>query len=387
MKILLSIVFLIVINVSALSQFESSKVCQKCHPTIYKEHFSSSHRKASIHNDEIHKAVWDKHPLKQKKMYKCAKCHTPNDRAMIVSLKDGRKAMPKDNKAQQEGVSCVSCHNIKSVEKHAKSNKNIITNDKKKLYSARESEKSNKRKSYSIKSSWFGMVREESGSPFHDIDFSNENYYNANVCIGCHSHKQNAHKLEVCTMELDKNPNTTAENCITCHMPKVQGSFTTLSDSKTHRYHGFVGTMHKPKMLSKYVEFGFEKKANGFDITVQNLANHALLLHPLRVGELRVNIISQTDRVKLKPVKFMRLIGKDSKPSTPWVADEVVKDNQLKAKEKRVIHFDTNVKSGDVVEVQLGHYTVNPKMAKKLGINNKELTTFKLFKKEKFSVK
>jgi nitrate/TMAO reductase-like tetraheme cytochrome c subunit len=104
-------------------------------------------------NDEIHKAVWDKHPLKQKKMYKCAKCHTPNDRAMIVSLKNGRKAMPKDNKAQQEGISCVSCHNIKSVEKHAKSNKNIITNDKKKLYSARESEKSNKRKSYSIKSS------------------------------------------------------------------------------------------------------------------------------------------------------------------------------------------------------------------------------------------
>jgi len=381
------LIFIVVANLSALSQFESSKVCQKCHPIIYKEHFSSSHRKASIYEDKVHKAVWDKHPLKQKEMYKCAKCHTPNDRAMIVSLKDGRKAIPKQNKAQLEGVSCVSCHNIQSIKKHPKSNQNIITDDKHKLFSARESEKSNKNKGFSIQSSWFGLVTKESGSPFHTIDFTNENYYNGNVCIGCHSHKQNAHKLEVCTMELDKNPNSEKENCITCHMPKVQGSFTTLHDSKTHRYHGFLGTMHKPRMLAKYVELGFEKKSDGFDVTIQNLANHPLLLQPLRVGELRVSIVSNGSVEKLKPVKFMRIIGKDSKPATPWVADEVIKDTQLKAHERRVVHFSNTLKSGDRVEVVLGQYIVNPKMAKKLKIEDKDLTTFKLFKKENFDVK
>ena len=122
------------VSLFALSQFQSSKVCQKCHPLIYKEHFSSQHRKASIFNDEVHKAVWDKHPLKQKERYSCAKCHTPNDEKLIGALKNNLPAMPVDNQAQQEGVSCVSCHNIKAIKQGVKSNTNSITTNKKILF-------------------------------------------------------------------------------------------------------------------------------------------------------------------------------------------------------------------------------------------------------------
>lgn len=389
MKFTLFLLLLIFENSYALSEFESSKVCQKCHPIIYKEHSESSHANASIYNDAIHKAVWDKHPAKKKEKYKCAVCHTPNDAPLMEALSKGEKALPHKDRAQlQEGVSCVSCHNIQNVVKHTKRDKNILTKDTKKLFSARESEKSIKNKKYKINSSFFGLVKQESGSAFHNIDFTNEIYYNGNVCLGCHDHKQNSQGFDVCNMKQDKSPNSEKKNCITCHMPEVAGSFTTLKDSKTHRYHGFTGTIHKPKMLQKYVEIQFEKKNNGFDLIIKNNANHALLLHPLRVGELQVSIERAEKKIVLKPRKFMRVIGRDGKPSVPWLANEIVKNNQIQAGESRVLHFNQLLKKGDTLNVRLGHYIVTKKAAQKLGVpESKKLTGFKLFKEEHFYVK
>ena len=374
------------VSVFALSQFQSSKVCKKCHPLIYKEHFSSQHRRASIFNDAIHKAVWDKHPLKQKQKYACAKCHTPNDEKLITALKNKTSAIPIENRAQEEGVSCVSCHNIKAIKEGSKSNTNIITRDKKILYSARESEKSTHDKKYVTQKSMFGFVSGKSGSPFHEIDFSNELYYNGNVCMGCHSHKQNAHKLKVCVTDMKGHKNSEKENCISCHMPMVKGSFSTISESKTHRYHGFTGSIHKPKMLVKYVNLSFEKTDNGFNITIKNNSNHPLLLHPLRVGELKVSLKRASKIIELKSVKFLRVIGKNKKPAPPWIATEVLKNTQIQAKESRVIHFETILEKGDELDVRLGQYRVNPKAVKKLGLN-KKFAKFSVFKEETFYVK
>ncbi len=374
------------VSLFALSQFQSSKVCQKCHPLIYKEHFSSQHRKASIFNDEVHKAVWDKHPLKQKERYSCAKCHTPNDEKLIGALKNNLPAMPVDNQAQQEGVSCVSCHNIKAIKQGVKSNTNSITTNKKILFSARESEKNQHDKKYETQKSMFGFVSGKSGSPFHEIDFSNELYYNGNVCMGCHSHKENAHKLQVCVTDMQGHKNNEKENCITCHMPKVKGSFSTMSESKTHRYHGFTGSIHKSKMLKKYVELHFEKTENGFSIGIENKANHALLLHPLRVGVLKVSLRRDAKTQELHKVQFLRVIGKDKKPTPPWIATEVLKNTQIQAKELRVIHFDTQLKKGDEIDVRLGQDIVNPKALKKLELEE-SFAAFKLLKEEIFYVK
>lgn len=64
MKILLFITFCL-INLMA-NQGVKSETCKSCHPTIYSEFYGSSHRKSSIYEDPIHKAVWDIHPLKEK---------------------------------------------------------------------------------------------------------------------------------------------------------------------------------------------------------------------------------------------------------------------------------------------------------------------------------
>jgi len=344
--------------------------CKKCHPIISEEFETSMHKKSSIYEDKIHKAVWDKHPAKAKDDYKCAKCHTPN----ATSEQD-----------KHEGITCISCHTIKNVEKHAKANKNIYSDKDKTFYSAevgRESEKVE----YKQTSSWFGMSKSTVGSAYHDIDYTNEKFYNGQICMGCHSHKQNSHEFSFCTTD-QEGAKDKESNCITCHMPKIDGSATTVRFSKQHAFHGFAGARVKPEMLSKYVELSFANANRGFEVTIDNKAPHNLMTHPLRVVQLRATLIRDSKHIELKPHTFVKVIGKDGKPSMPWVATEVVKDTMIKANEKRVVKFDETLQSGDKIEVKLGYFVVNPKALEKLNLQDeKEIAKFTILKSKYFSV-
>jgi hypothetical protein len=112
------------------------------------------------------------------------------------------------------------------------------------------------------------------------------------------------------------------------------------------------------------------------------------MTHPLRVVQLRVNLIRGDKHTPLKTETFVKVIGKDNKPSMPWVATEVVKDTMIKANETRVVSYDTALKSGDKVEAILGYYIVNPKALKKLDLDGeKELHKFTVLKSKYFTVK
>jgi len=353
-----------------MSTMANVEACKKCHPIIAKEFQSSMHKNSSIHDDKIHKAVWDRHPAKAKGKYKCAKCHTPN---------------ASTDKQKHEGITCLSCHTIKSIQKHDKSNKNIYTDKIKTFYSAEAGQENNIVK-FKTTTTWYGG-KTTTGSAYHDIDYTNKNYYDGQVCMGCHSHKQNSHKLKVCSTD-EAGAKNTKENCITCHMPKIAGSATTVRISKTHAFHGFAGARVSHKMLSKYVNLTYSKYTNGFEVLVENKAPHKLLTHPLRVVQLKVKLTRDDRTMNLKTHTFIRVIGRDSKPSMPWVANEVIKDTMIKAKEKRVVKFDDTLQSGDKLELILGYYIVNPKALKKLGLDGeKELHEFTILKSENFTVK
>ncbi len=344
--------------------------CKKCHPSIVQEFQSSMHKRASIFDDKVHKAIWDLHPAKAKGNYKCAKCHTPN---------------AKTEQEQHTGVTCISCHTITNVEKHAKANKNIYSNKPKTFYSAevgRESEKV----TYKQTSSWFGLSKTTVGSAYHDIDYTNESYYNGQMCMGCHSHKQNSHQFNVCTTQ-EEGAKDKKENCITCHMPKVDGSATTVRISKQHRYHGFSGARVSPEMLAKYIELDYKKTDNGFEISVNNTAPHNLMTHPLRVVQLKTTLIRDHKRRDLKTDTFVKILGHNKKPSFPWLATAVVKDTMIKANEKRIVNFQEKLQSGDKIEVILGFYIVNPKIIKKLNLqDDKEISKFTVLKNQHFIV-
>ena len=368
--------------------FGESKACQKCHPAIYDEFYTSSHRKSSIHSDPIHKAVWDKHPLKKKEKYTCAKCHTPTDKTLLKNLAEGKPALPEKNDAQlEEGVSCLSCHRIESVQKHDKSNTNIMTDKPKTLFSAREGHENEKELSFKTKSSFFGLFVEKSGSPYHKIDFSNKAFYDGSVCLGCHSHKQNSHKFEVCRTDIEGSAES-KKNCISCHMPSVKGTMNTIRKTQTHRYHGFTGAADKPEMLAPHIAITFKQKGKGFEITIENRATHPLFLHPLRIAQLQVSIQREGKTINLDPLTFKRVIGANGKAAMPWLADSIVEDTQIQADENRALSFDYALQKGDRVEAKLGFHLLSKGASKKLGLaSHEELSKFRLLKKESFTAK
>ncbi len=350
--------------------------CKTCHPVIYQEYQNSAHSRSSIYKDAIHKAVWDKHPAKEKGEYNCAKCHTPSDHQLLAG-----KSTLADNPIQQtEPISCQLCHQIESIEKHAKANKNIFTDKKKHFFSADKDKKGSKieleKKSY-----FFGLLTTYSGSPHHDIDYSNKNYYNGDACMGCHSHKQNSKGFTVCDMEIKQGDSE--ETCISCHMPKVKGSLANQKGSATHAFHG-SNTRNNTKTLSKYIKLSLDKSSEGFDIKIKNKATHALFPQPMRLGELRVTIEREGKVISLETKSFSRVIGTDGKASMPWLADAIISNNTIKALETRDVHYDTAIEDGDKVTVEFGYYLVNPKVAKKLNITEKSATEFILLSRERF---
>jgi hypothetical protein len=319
------------------------------------------------------------HPAKKKGNYKCAKCHTPSDHDLLAG-----KHPLKENPIQiDEPVSCQTCHTIKSVEEHTKANKNIYTNTPKYFYSADKTRKGQK-VIFKEETSFFGMLKTTVGSPYHDIDYSNKNYYNGKACLGCHDHKQNAKGFAVCDMEIKQGDSK--ETCISCHMPQVKGALANQKHTPTHAFHGAT-IHHKPVDLSKYVKLSLAKGSNGFTITIKNEATHTLFPQPLRLSQLKVSIEKDGKETALPPVNFQRVIGTEGKPAMPWLATEVIKDNAIKALETREIPFDTALHKGEVVVVQFGYYIANPKAAQKLGITQKEATDFIILKEQRFPVK
>lgn len=314
--------------------FAKTKQCIRCHLDIYEEYRRSPHFNSTIYRDPVHRAIFLAHSKATgEKEYICAKCHTPQVKEKKITSMDANAT------GYKEAISCAYCHRIESIERHARANKNIVS----------------KKKGH-----YFGTRNPEMRSEYHTIDNTNIIHKNGDTCMGCHSHKQNALGFVVCQTESN---NTLKQNCITCHMPQVEGSLSDRVETPTHAFHGFAGVQNDPKKLERFLHIELADRKS-LKIALTNDAPHAFLLHPLRLAVLRVKV-KRGSKEFIFEREFFRVIGKDGKPTPPWVATETIKDTMLKAKEKRVVDFGFPLRKGDVVEVEFGFYRVNPKMAKK----------------------
>ena len=384
-KLLLSI---LLTSVTLFANYAKNETCKGCHTLIYDEFYDSLHRKSSIYEDSIHQAAWNNHPDKQNKSYTCAKCHTPTDLKLLDNLKNNKTALPSKNKEQiQEAISCAFCHSIKNIKEHEGMSTNEMSTQKKFFYSANNEKKDLSEVKYEDDTSLFGMVKEKKGSPFHKIDYTNKNYYNANMCMGCHAELKNSQNVELFKIK-KASAKDEKTNCITCHMPKVKGSMSNIEITDKHRYHGFAGAHNKSGLLEKYVKFSFNQKANGFDIGIKNEASHDLFLQPLRVAILKVSIIRDGKTIELQEHQFEKTYKKEDTLSSHWLANKVQKNSMIHANEKVNIAFDTPVIPKDRVKVILGFYLVKPSMIEELKLqNNKTATKFNTLKQQLFDIK
>jgi len=368
---------LILFTATRIVATPENTTCKKCHPVIFAEYQHSIHSKASIFLDPVHKAVWEKHPAKATNNYKCAKCHTPSDHQLV----SGRSKLSKNEIQQTEPISCQACHTIEHISTHAKANKNHFTDRKKYFFSA-DKEKKGTKVVFREESHFLGMFKTKIGSPYHDIDYGNEAYYNGNACMGCHDHKQNGKGFVICDLEVVQGDSK--ETCISCHMPQTLGSLANQVHTATHAFHGTSIHNSDTEMLAKYIQLSLKKQTDGFTIAVKNKATHTLFPQPLRLAQLKVEIERDGKTIILPAVSFARVIGHAGKPAMPWLADSVISDTSIKAHETRDVSYQTVLKKGDTVIVEFGYYLVNPKAAERLGITDKDATGFIHLKKVRF---
>jgi DNA-directed RNA polymerase subunit RPC12/RpoP len=91
----------------------------------------SQHGRATVFQDKLHGAVYDKHPQKLKmQKYRCGKCHTPTADNLSELLKPHNGVIPDPkNETQNEAVACAYCHRIEDVELGKAMNKNIVSKE------------------------------------------------------------------------------------------------------------------------------------------------------------------------------------------------------------------------------------------------------------------
>jgi nitrate reductase cytochrome c-type subunit len=353
--------------------FEKNKKCSECHPAIYEEYMQSQHAKATVFDDEIHAAVYYKHPQYNKMdKYRCGACHTPTADNLDALLAKNNGVVPDaHNETQNEAVACAYCHRIEDTKPGKAFNKNIISKEERVYFSNKSNPKS---------------------SPFHGVKTNKEVFKDGKMCLGCHAHKSNKKGFDVC--ETDINQKAPKKNCIECHMHQVDGAPSIMSDAKKHTFHGFPGLHGDLTHLSQYIGMDISTQDDNkmFTVIVDHQAPHSSVLHPLRMGKLEVTVKRGSDVIKMQDRKLIKIIGSKEgvspSPTPPWLATQIIKDTRIPANTSKAYPYKWDLQSGDVITAKFGYYLVKPGAVKKFDLqDNKEATKFRVIKEQSFTVK
>ncbi len=352
-------------------KFAKNKKCIRCHLDIYKEFKHSAHHHANILNNEAHKAMWQSNPLSKKQKYKCAKCHAPATRE-IKKIINGEKEISSSDASMDDAISCAFCHRIKGTHPTNRGDHYILSDTKRKYFGSRESRQK---------------------SDFHQIDSNNTAFKKGDICLSCHAHHKKQKLLisnkkekgfeNFCVFSyVDENVTKTAqnnsnENCIECHMPEIDGSFTDRYSTSKHRSHKFLGLRNGFENIKKYLDLNLTKTKEGVKIRLINKMPHDMILHPTRMFKLQI----YADSKLLKEIIFEKESqSKDIKPFV-WLKDKIYYKNNLSAKTT----FSQNIKlpqKTQQIKTVLGYFLIKPSIARKIGLENEKDTKFHILIEE-----
>ena len=352
MKVFISILLLLTLHVEA--KYLDSETCKECHEDIHYEHMKSMHSKSSIFSDEVHRKV--KNAVNKDK-YSCALCHMPSTKNLAAMIR-GMEQPNKNSVRQTDGVSCIYCHQIRKIYHGDTYNINFINSIN------------------GEKPTMYGNLVNPDDSDKHRAE-SNEIYKNSEVCMGCHSHKQNSKGFEVCNTkdEYDKT-----SNCIGCHMPKSPGANEKFNKKGRDEYatHQFLG-IHSTEMIKKAVKLELSYEDETIELTIVNKMGHSIITHPMRL-KFAKTVVTRKGQViwsnfKDSPVEDKEatfiIVFKDDKdqPAMPHKAIGYKLNRNLKANQSKTIKYHVdNLKKGDEITTTWISYVVNPKIAKKLNL-------------------
>ena len=364
--------FLTLLSSILCAKYLSNESCKECHEDIYYEYQTSYHSKTYF-NDELHRKVADK---ASKKTYDCATCHMPaaqNLQALITG-KERPSALYKE---ESDAISCLYCHQIAYVKKSHAHNINVI---------AKQAE--------GYKPNMYGTLDNPDDSDKHAM--LNNPIYEKNVCIGCHSHKRNAHDVLI-FQAIKENQNST--ECIKCHMPLVSGApeKTNKRGRLEHHSHTFAG-IHNLDMLRHSVDLSAKNGKNSITITLTNKMPHPLIIQAARLKYLDIELIRDKkviwknfknspteDRQGSFHIEFLN--DKNQSVIIPSFAKKRGFVNNLKAKETKILKYTTpTIQKGDTIKVAMYVILAKPSCTKVLNLEDKTLLNPTLMKQYSYKV-
>jgi len=350
MRVIIPILLLLALSLQA--KYLSSETCKECHEDIHYEHMKSMHSKSSIFTDEVHAKV---KMAVNKEKYSCALCHMPSTKNLSAMIRGYEQPDP-DKIRQSDGVSCMYCHQIRKLHYGKTYNINFVNS------------------ANGPKPTMYGNLKNSEDSDKHYVE-TNKMYETSEVCMGCHSHKQNAKEFEVCNT---KNEYDKASDCIGCHMPKAAGAVEKFNKKARDEYatHEFLG-IHSDKMVKKAVKLELSYENGVIELTISNKMGHSIITHPMRLKFAKTVvkrgnsvIWSNFDKspIEDKEATFIIVFKDDKDKATmPHKAIGYKLNRNLKAMQSKTIKYKVDdLQKGDEITTTWVSYVVNPKIAKKL---------------------
>jgi len=356
----LLIPLLLLLSLSIQAKYLDTETCKECHEDIHYEHTKSMHHKSSIFSDEVHQKMKN---AANKTKYSCAICHTPGAKN-LRNLMTGAEQPDFKDVRQTDGVSCYYCHQIKQIY-HAKT------------YNINISSATNV-----DKPTFYGNLKNADDSDKHHAEV-NKIYKNSEVCMACHSHKLNKNEFEVCNT---KNQHDATSDCIGCHMPKAPGGNEKFNKKGRDEYatHSFLG-IHSLEMVKKAVKLELSYKDGIIELIINNKMGHSIITHPMRLkfaktvalrdGKVIWSNFKESPLEDKEATFIIVFADADGKKTLPNKASTYKINQNLKANGSKTIHYDVGkLQKGDEIKTTWMSYPVNPKIAQKLGITDKEVS-------------
>ncbi|MGB5965318.1 MAG: multiheme c-type cytochrome [Sulfurimonadaceae bacterium] len=358
------------------AKYKDSSNCKSCHMPIVKEWQKSYHAKSHYGSNEYLRASMDYIQRKTRKSInavkvQCAVCHNPRiavtetdtdyEIAAVMNLdKDSaiNKAVRSDDIA--EGINCLVCHNIDSIDENLPASKRGI---------------------HRIKWNPVGTMSgpfDDAKSPYHKTqqrDFFSEDP--KKLCFTCHANDRSVSGLLFANTQ--KEYKETQKQCADCHMsPKKEGVASTLAidngkpKKRMVREHLFVGA-HSAPMWEGTLDVTGNKEGKSLVVTISNDNPHNI---PTGFGarEILVEIVymSGSSVVEKREISLSQhYTDKRGKVTIPHLAVKATEDLSIPANGERSFSIAIPEGAGNAV-VTVSYRLVNDEVRKLLKLKEKE---------------
>ena len=315
--------------------FPASSKCKKCHIRAFEEYEESIVARAIV--TPTFRAMLEDYAAKNKDKRYCLNCHAPQA-VVFPDLADTMVKQIVTGDPNFEGVGCIQCHLIKSVEPNVKGHPPI------KLEPGR---------------TVFGGYKDPLESKAHDTQYL-ELYKKSDLCLACHT----IAPLAVPESEAVGNWKGTkaakeGKTCQTCHMPQGFGESANEEKKRDIAGHEFNGK--SPALRRQAFDLDYDTEAQGdqtkLTVKVKNLVPHNVpTSHPIW-NQVYLQVVIK-GRNLTEVFREKRIYGRtfaDAQGQETLLdhdAVKLIKDTVLKAEETRTETFTfptpTNTPSFDV---------------------------------------